>query len=813
MNSHKNRIKYIIAILWIVLSLSACSGGKEKIQKESDTSPSRVFPVLNIMEGEYACNYLTPYSIAMSAESVYGPLTPVKNGEAIRFCMDSPQEQLVRIEYVLYEMSGQLIENGTLSKKSQFENAQFEIPLQNIKTSETCLEVKLCFSDEQAAYYYTRVVSGPDISSSIAYARNIENACLGKESPVDLTLAMEWDLKQVEKSYSTADIHSNFDQVTWGGLGIQELVSDYDINVVDCEDGIVSFRVSYEISDGKDPRTQYRICDFLRVREYDGEQFLLNFYRTTEEVFDSKESNFNGNTIYLGVGKAAGSICTAEDGKKTFFTANQSLYYYDYEANRINQVYSAGGEETVRRLIDSDCFKIYPLALQGEDFYFLAGGYLADDFNRYLSGVSLLRYDTGKNVYETVFVQPVQYDPEVVLQELDRLACMNEAGQVFFLRNGQICAYDIESGQLREEVRNVSADTLVCAGNDRRIAYNKKQDAGEDILVIRDLDSGDEVNINPKEDHCLTPIGFINEDFVYGISDRKENDAGFASDKQTLIYTVCIVDREGKPVKEYPMENGRRVLSGTINDTVIILEEAARAENGTLYAPAEQEQIVSGNTPEASSVTAKEATVSGKGNVQALVFAKDLKGMPVFSRAAAVPGAGKTVRFDALEQAGSYKDRYFVHAKGHLYGIYSVMREALIAAEQFAGVVTNAGNAKLYYRAAKDKTASVLPQDSALAAQLMNQENGIPRQWQALVPDKYVLDISGFTLDDALLFISRGFPVLARYSADAFVWIIGYTDKEITCQSASSEDTFRLSLEEAEAVFQKAGNEFYTCNQ
>ena len=814
MKNHKIRLLSIIALIFAALCMSACTGGREDTPKETNTtSTAKVFPVLNISEGEYSYNYLKAYSLKMSAESMYGPLTPVKGGEAVHFLMDHTPEDLVRIEYVLYEMSGTLIENGTISDKTQFQNGAFDISIENANSSESCLEVKLCFADEQAAYYYTRIVSGASVSDAIAFALDIENACLEKESPVDLTLAMEWDLVQMENSYSTADIHSNYDQVTWGGLEIEDLASDYYIDVVDCVEGIVSLRVSYDIYSGREARTEYRIRDFLRIREYNSENFLLNFYRTTDEKFDNKESNFTTNSIYLGVGNDTSGICTYEDGKKTFFTDNLSLFYFDYEGNRVNTVYSAGAQEPAQYMIDADCFKIYPLTLLDHYFYFMVGGYLLDDFNRYISGISLMRYDLEKNEYETVFLQPALYDPEVVLTELDQLSYMNENGKVYFVRGGQICSYDTVNHQLKEEIKNISIDSLITSVSGGNVAFNKKQDAGEDILVVRNLDNSDEVDISPKDNNCLTPIGFINDDFVYGISDKTENSAGYYSDKQTLIYNVCIVDKEGQLVKEYPLEAGKRVLSGRTNETVIILDKAQRAENGTIYANLTQEQIVSGSAQEDPMVVKKETVVSGKGNVRTLVFERGLKGMPSFSTSTVSGGANEDAdRFEPLELASSYKNKYFVYAKGHLYGIYSVMREALTTAETLAGIVTDVNNDKLYYRVAKNKTASILPRESSLATSILDQESGVVKKWQELESDRKVLDISGFTLDDALMFVSRGFPVFARYNADSFVWIIGYTENTITCQNAASNETFDLSLEEAENAFQKAGFEFYTCN-
>jgi len=84
--------------------------------------------------------------------------------------------------------------------------------------------------------------------------------------------------------------------------------------------------------------------------------------------------------------------------------------------------------------------------------------------------------------------------------------------------------------------------------------------------------------------------------------------------------------------------------------------------------------------------------------------------------------------------------------------------------------------------------------------------------WSEKEPNLNVLGTTGFTPDDMLLFVSKGYPVLARYNSESFVWVIGYTENKIKCQSVTSDSIFEMSLTEAEEIFAKTGYEYYTCN-
>lgn len=804
----------VFILLMSVIILAGCNNKKtDENEIQAGNTVADIFPILYINNGEYSYNYMQPYSMKMDAKSMYGALIPAKNEEAISFMMDGESESPIRVEYVLYDRLGKLIENGTISDENISDSGSFDICLNNLNSEEARLEIKLCFTEKNDAYYYARVIAGNDVKNALQYVLDIEDACLEKESPIDLTLSMEWDLVKNEDSYYESDINSNYDQVTWGGLNIGDLLSDYYINIVDSSEGITSFSVTYSIYADDENKTSYRVTDFLRVREYNNEMFLLNFYRNTSEDFFKGTESFDSSTLYLGVGSGEEEYITFDEGKQLFFVQNQTLYYFDIVSNRISTVYSSGNAQDEHGMLNANKSNIHLLTKKDDSFYFVVSGYLADERHSGTCGISIMRYDITANEYEELFFQPVRYNYELVMDELDMLSYMNDEGSIFFVSNGEVRSYNVEENVLKDEIKNISLDSLVVSPGGEYIGWSKKQDGGEDILAVRNLNTGDELTISPKEGTRISPIGFVKNDFVYGVSDISEVGSGVATDKQMLMYDVCIVDENGELIKEYPQTGSTRVLSGITSDTVIVLNQGERVSQGTVYNETTQQQIVSGNKTSDSAITKKEIQFSDKGNVWAFCFEEEFKGSPTFSLATLKTDENKDVlSVEPAEISTYYKDKYFLYAKGSLYGIYKVMREALTQASQMAGVVTDIDNNKLYYRIAKSKTAEVLPQDPTLAAKLLSAEDGVVTAWKSQVSDINVLDITGFKTEDMLLFVSKGFPVLARYDAGTFVWIIGYTDKTIKYQKSDSQEILEISMEQAEDIFAKTGYEYYTCN-
>lgn len=807
----KKGMQAVFFIIIILVLFTACKDKKNADNDSEYAQNESLCPVLCVSDEGYLYNYMQPYDIQMDAASVYGCLIPAYNGENIRFKIVNDWENILSAEYFLYDYAGKLLENGSVSDNNLSQTGEFDICLNSLTAEEARLEIKLCFDGIDNVYFYSRVTTGRDICKDLQYVMDIEDACLKKESPVDITLCMEWDLVTSKQSYFESDINSSYEQVTWAGLNIAGKTSDYYINIVDYSDDIVSFSVNYGIySNDDEPRT-YQVSDFLRVRQLDGEQFLLNFYRNTNENFYENEDSFSDSQIYLGVVSGKEDYILFEEDKELFFVQNQSLYYYDIENQAITCVYSPKevlGDTSLFNSMNS----ISLLNKKENYFYFMLGGYLCDDMHKGSCGLAIMRYDVENNTCRELYFRPTKYNYRLIMDELDIFSYMNSEGSIYFISNGEIHSYNIDTNTLKEEIKNVSIEDLVVSYNSRNIGWNKKQDSGEDTIVIRNLDTHEEHIIEPETGTQITPIGFVKDDFVYGISDINENNAGVSSENQILMHNICIVDETGALVKEYQQEGNTRVTGGYTSDTVIVLNMANKVEKGTLYNVNSQQQIVSGSKSDTLSISKKEIRHSDKGNIWVLNFEENIPGACLFMDSSITIDDESKIITEPAELSTYYKGRYFLYAKGSLYGTYKVMREALVEASKLAGVVTDAENTKLYYRQAKAKTASVLVQDHTLAAELLSDENGVVSAWASKTSEATVIDISGFLLEDMLLFISKGFPVLGRYDETSFVWIVGYTEDAIKCQKSDSQEVFEISKEDAENIFSKTGYEFYTCN-
>ena len=138
------------------------------------------------------------------------------------------------------------------------------------------------------------------------------------------------------------------------------------------------------------------------------------------------------------------------------------------------------------------------------------------------------------------------------------------------------------------------------------------------------------------------------------------------------------------------------------------------------------------------------------------------------------------------------------------------MRARKTAQNAFTGLEVNAS----------DKDASSVVQ--AVSAMLDYRELGVsvkelvdngatPKSALEMTPkDSVVLDVSGCTVDEIIFYVSKGSPVLAMTGSDSAVLVTGYSASMIYYFDPVAEQTRSMSFEQADEIFEQAGNIFFT---
>ena len=131
--------------------------------------------------------------------------------------------------------------------------------------------------------------------------------------------------------------------------------------------------------------------------------------------------------------------------------------------------------------------------------------------------------------------------------------------------------YKIDIARKTYEIiqENIQQDCCVISSSQASIAWmdQMSQNASTSITVLS-LESGEQYTVQAQEGQKVKALGFINEDFIYGIA----NDADIVTDDTgTTVFamnTVRIQNFSGEVVKEYHEDNvwisGVNILEGSV---------------------------------------------------------------------------------------------------------------------------------------------------------------------------------------------------------------------------------------------------------
>ena len=177
------------------------------------------------------------------------------------------------------------------------------------------------------------------------------------------------------------------------------------------------------------------------------------------------------------------------------------------------------------------------------------------------------------------------------------------------------------------------------------------------------------------------------------------------------------------------------------------------------------------------------------------------------------------------------KDNYYVYSGGRILLSTPSVTEAIFSADEYAGVVIDAGQ-KYIWRRGRQVTQPMIGPGSldiqdvsensvvrCLTYLLRQEESSIdvedliakgetPRQiLSEALPGRKVVDLSDCSVNQVLYYVNLGHPVLAMVGSEA-VLIVGY-DEHNTILYYPEENTARkLGLQDSDTFFRGGGNVF-----
>lgn len=787
-------------------------------------------PRIQIVSGEYEINPLVGYVSEMNVGKMRSTITPVDFQSGITLRIEEGVLPIKALTYEVCSSDGKEILYKE-KRKEIGEEASLTFPGLELADREAILKLTL-HTEKQDIYYYTRICTkeGTDSDACLAFAERFHNMTFGKENTESIAAYLENGTEDDEtENLQKVTIHSDAEHLTWGELRPQ-IKGEVSRSIKEISGNYMTIVYDYEVEcAGEQDETEvYQIREYLKVRYAEGTEYLLDYERTMEQELDASGNVLDNNGILLGIAKEELPYMANEAGTIVSFVQAGELWNYNQSQDALSLVFSFADSEgyDIRNLYKEHEIQIVSVNEQG-DTTFKVIGYMNRGEHEGEVGTAIYFFDIEKNFVEEKAFIPDNISSEILLKEQEQLVYYNEQQEVLYaMKEGTLYKVDLEKGKKEALVENLEKDQYVSSKDGRLLAYQtvSSLENAEEVKVL-DFVTGKERTVTCSSGEFIRPLGFISEDFVYGIG-RKEDAGAFVTGEHVCpMYKLEIRDTDNEVVKTYQADQVY-VTGVTVEEKMLILDRVVK--NESVYTAVAKDYITSNEEVEKSNISVETYTSDEK---ERQVRIKYESGISDKKPKLLKP---KQVLFEnpvliPFEEEGE-AEVFYTYGKGKLLGIYASAADAIRQANENQGLVVSEsqkyvwerGNRSLVYDIA-GVDLSPYQEGNTLAAALNRLfayegktvdaagEMAAGKKPIEILQEQFlgnVLDLQGCSPEELCYILGKGTPIIAMTDLNNAVLLIGYNDSMITYVKPDTGEKVSVPYEELEALTVASGNTY-----
>lgn len=807
------------AILVTILIVSLLGRHSDK-NLTTDTKEVSL-PIVTLYKDDTKINELYGYTAQMKASAMRDTITPLNTDRVLPIQIQSAEKKITAISYEIRNMSGeQLIAKKEVKEYEQKDGSIFaNLKIQNIieQGTEYLFVLKL-EQDGKNIYYYTRMIQpvDSDIDGSLQFVMDFHNKSMNKEAGGTLATYLEPDATGDNTTLSKVTIHSSLNQLTWGKLDYEQIGEPIpSIKEISNSCNVITLNYQIMTKESEQKRDYYNVEEYYRVRHTADRVYLLDYERTMEQIFEGEKDAVYDKYLQLGICDKKVNYVSNESGTVVGFVQAGDLWSYNQNKGQLAKVFSFRGEDVTEKRENYNQHDIRIVNIDEEgSIDFLVYGYMNSGAHEGRVGISVCRYDSVANATEEELFLPVDTSYQIMKSDLGELAYRNNQKAFFIVAGKDLYKIQMDSLEVSKEKENLVKDTYVVSDGGRYFAYLQENTGN---LCLEDLETGAGYEIAKENGEELKPLGFMGEDFIYGIS---------AQTGEPMYEVKIISTKENhEMLKDYQKQG--YYVSGVVIDGNTIYLNRVTFEQGA-YAEAETDTIVNNEGDESSQVLIHTSQDEKKQTLVQLEFANLHKeaNTKLLTPNQMVDKNGKEVKLETEE-----KTLYYAYTAGKVMAGGENAAEVIHTANQNMGVVVDSQQNYIWKRMKKTSQTNVLGANTqvggsdslAKCLNLILQKEGVTAEADKLLQENTAvediltdkienaigLNLTGCTVEEMLYYVNLGHPVIGMMGAKSAVLIVGYDNSAVSICNADTGNVEKLSIEEAGNQFAAAGNVFY----
>lgn len=801
--------------------------------------PSASLPVVYMNINDMKMNALHGYTMEMDGSYLRGMITPINADRSLDIIVDTLGTSVAKLAFEVRNLDcTRLIENGELQTfvfHDDIISARLSFKDLIKDENEYMLIIKLITGDGKVVDYYTRIINTAELSlvDKLSFCLDFSEKTFDQAKAPELKKYMESNRTGDNSSFGYVNIHSSYNQLTWGTLA-PEVITEKDINLISIDSVNGCFELLYKV---KIKDEIYNVSEYFRIRKGKERMFLMEYERKMDQIITNEERVVVNNKIQHGIiNKPIKYVENPSDSIVAFVQQN-ALYSFNAVTGNLVRVFSFRDNENddARTNFNAHDIKVMSIDEAG-NINFLVYGYMNRGAHEGQVGACLYYYDVVVNTIEEQLFIPYKKSYEMLRQDVEKLSFMNLRETMYILVDGAVYDINLESKDVDTIASNLNENRFVSSEDNSIIAWQ----TGESIIEYNTIQIYSLERLSPEvikapAGSIIIPLGFIGNDLVYGTAKISDITTDLTGRIIVPMNKVTIEGINGNVLKEYKKE-GYYISDVTINDDVISLERLIYNEESGKFEETDADHILTSDTGFNSSNVYKSVVTEEMETTYQIILAKEgsYDSIKVLNP--------KEVMFEdnreiTLKDSSKLK-RYYVYAKGKLVRSYADVADAVLKADELFGVVVNKNQDYIWEsRTRRSKVtldkignrtitedeieAGITPVTICLMEMLEYKEvykdiDEFKRNNDTVISvlsnnlDMDVLDLQGCSLDSALYYLDRGYPVMAMTGDDNAVIIVGYDAKNTVLYSPLSGETFKKGMNDSKAFFEEYGNKYVT---
>lgn len=802
-----------IAVLVLVFAASVFGIGKFINRGTPDSTgemSSATLPLVYMNVEDTQLNCLHGYKKEMDVTTMRDSLTPVDDNRELKIQIQPYQNKINGVSFEVISSDGKTsLENTKVTKLEQDENyVNATLKFQNkiLINKEYMLKIQVNTGSKDV-FYYTRIIQqdGLNTKAYLDFAVGFyEKSLNGNDTAIGESL--EPDATTDNTTLHFVDIHSDANQVIWADMNPQVYYKPTP-TIKELNATTATIVMNYMVStQNEDKKTEhYNVSEYYRLRYTEARVYLLDFERTTEEIFNPENNVIQETGIKLGISDKDIEYKNDSQNQYFAFVREGALWLYEVSSNKMVQVFSFPQETNSdsRDTYDQNEIQIIDIDSMG-NMYFLVCGYMNRGSHEGEAGVAIYSYDNQTSaINERLFVETKQ-SFALLQQDLESLAYVTEDREKFYmLLDRQVYGIDMNTRQVETVVSDTKVGCYAGPGSGKYFAWLDENEAYNSRTInVINLDTQEKQTITCGKNERIRPLGFMDQDLIYGVADIGDINTEHEGNERFPMKKILIVNGQGETVKEYAPD-GVYVMDTVVQEKLLTLKRAIK--NGDAFEETTEDHIVNSVPDEENSYGIATVFTERKQTETVLRVGGTLKAGTspevVRSKQVLYEGSRKII----LDPQENDEEIYYVYAKGRLDGIYTSPSIAVSRADETLGIVVDKDQQNIWERGNK-KTK--LDLDVTRFPEVMLQYN-LDVEFLKSSIGKTVLDLSGCTLDMVLYFVSEGYPVLAKTPEGAVI-IGGYDEYNTRLLYPGKEELEYYGMDDSAEMFEEAGNIFMT---